>query len=97
MTTALDTPRTRTPDERKAFLARAVGMEVQRGWHVQSQTDYQAVIIKPGTKVNHILHLILTLVTLGVWSLVWIVVAVTHKREHRAVLDVDQFGNVVRA
>src|SRR5687768_12262438 len=96
-TAAADSARTRTPDERKAFLARAVTMEVQRGWHVQSQTDYQAIIIRPGTKVNHILHLILTLLTLGIWALVWIILAITRKREQRAVLDVDQFGNVNRA
>lgn len=94
---ATETPRTLTPEERKAALARAVSMEVQRGWHVQSQTDHQAVLLKPGTKVNHILHLILTLLTLGIWSLVWIVLAITKKGEDRAVLDVDQFGQVTAA
>lgn len=33
-----------TPDERKAALARAVANEVRNGWHVESQTDYQAVL-----------------------------------------------------
>jgi hypothetical protein len=88
------TARTLEPEERKAALARAVANEVRGGWHVQSQTDYQAVLLKPGTKVNHVLHLILTLVTLGLWAIVWIVVALTHKREHRAVIDVDAYGNV---
>lgn len=33
-----------TSEERKASLARAVAAEVRGGWHVQSQTDYQAVL-----------------------------------------------------
>lgn len=85
---------TAAPEERKAALARAVATEVRGGWHVQSQTDYQAVMLKPGTKVNHLLHLILSLVTLGIWLIVWLFVAVTHKREHRKVIDVDAFGGV---
>ena len=81
-------------DDRKAALARTVANEVRSGWHVQSQTDFQAVMLKPGTKVNHVLHLILTLLTIGFWSIVWIILAVTHKREHRKVIDVDAYGNV---
>ena len=60
-------------------------------------THYQAVIIRPGTKVNRVLRLILTLLTLGLWVIVWVILAITRKREQRAVLDVDQFGNVIRA
>jgi hypothetical protein len=47
--------------------------EVQTsGWcHVCQQ---QRMMTKP--KINHVLHLILTLVTLGLWSLVWITLAI---------------------
>jgi hypothetical protein len=80
-------------ERRKSALASAVANEVRQGWHVQSQSDYQAVMIKEGTKVNHILHLILTLITLGLWAIVWIILAVTHKREKREVISVDEYGN----
>lgn len=97
-----EVPATMTTDEvssedRKAALAHAVAREVRGGWHVQSQTDYQAVMLKPGTKVNHLLHLILSLLTLGFWLIVWIIIAVTHKREHRKVLSVDESGNVQKS
>lgn len=91
---AADIPQHVDPELRKAALARAVGNEVRNGWHVQSQTDYQAVMLKPGTKVNHLLHLILTLITLGVWAIVWILVTLTHKREHQKVISVDAYGHV---
>ena len=29
-------------------------------------------------KINHVLHLILTLVTFGVWGIVWVVLAIGH-------------------
>jgi hypothetical protein len=42
------------------------------GWcHVCQQ---QRMMTKP--KINHVLHLILTLVTLGVWSLVWLTLGI---------------------
>lgn len=87
-------PQTVDPEQRKAALALAVATEVSKGWHVQSQTDYQAVMLKPGTKVNHLLHLILSLITLGIWLVVWLLVTVLHKREHRAVVQVDPHGHV---
>jgi hypothetical protein len=85
-----------TDEQRKEALAQAVANEVRSGWHVQSQTDYQAVLIKPGTKVNHLLHLILSLITLGVWLIVWVLITLLHKREHRKVVSVDLYGTVSR-
>ena len=56
-------------------LDNAVANYVKWGWRVESRTDQQAVIVK-GHRPNHILHLILTIVTLGVWAIVWIAVVV---------------------
>lgn len=46
-----------------------------------------------GTRPNHILHLILTLVTAGLWGIVWICVAIG-SGEKRMTLRVDPQGNV---
>jgi hypothetical protein len=80
-------------ERRKQALATAVANEVRAGWNVQSQTDYQAVMNIPAEKTNHILHLILTIVTLGLWALVWIAMVVIHKGERREVISVDEYGN----
>lgn len=56
-------------------LDQAVGQYVKWGWRVESRSPTQAVMVR-GRRTNHILHLILTLVTLGVWAIVWICVAI---------------------
>ncbi len=83
----------KTADERKALLAQAIANWVRGGWHVESQTDYQAVMVK-GHRPNHILHLILTIVTLGIWAIVWILVTILGG-EKRAVVSVDEYGNTL--
>lgn len=65
------------------------------GGRVESQSDYNAVITF-GKKPNHLLHLILTLVTCFLWGIVWIVVAIVVK-ESREMLAVDELGNVLVA
>jgi len=82
----------KTPDERKAILADAVAGQVRKGWGVQSQTDFQAVLVR-GHRPNHLLHLILSIVTLGLWIPVWIVLSIVKRERHR-VVQVDGFGNV---
>ena len=56
-------------------LDAAIANYVKWGWRVESRTEHQAVIVK-GHRPNHILHLILTLITLGVWAFVWILVVI---------------------
>ena len=81
-------------EQRRAILASHVAAQVRKGWRVESQTDYQATLAK-GHRPNHILHLILSIVTVGIWALVWILVALT-SREKRMSISVDEFGNVMR-
>jgi len=82
----------KSPDERKALLARTVSNQVAAGWRVESQSDYQAIFVK-GRHIRHILHLVLTLLTGGVWVIVWILRwAIYHER--RQIANVDEYGNV---
>lgn len=61
---------------------------------IESQTDDQAVIVR-GRPVNHMLHLILTLIT-GVWAIVWLVVVLLGG-EKREAISVDEFGTISRS
>ncbi|WAB09844.1 membrane protein [Streptomyces phage TagePhighter] len=81
-------------ESRKRSMANAVQKEVVAGFHVESQTDTNAVLVK-GKPTNHVLHLILTLVTFGLWSIVWIIMAVANK-ETRVMLQVDEYGQILR-
>jgi hypothetical protein len=81
----------KTAEERKELMARTVTGQIATGARVESQSDYQAVVVK-GKPVNHVLHLILTLVTLTFWGPVWIGLAI-FGGEKRSMVSVDEYGN----
>lgn len=91
LTTTETTAPALTDENRKALLANKVTYMVRSGWRVDSQGDYQATFSK-GKRPNHILHLILTILTVGLWGIVWIILAIT-KHEKRKVITVDPYGN----
>ncbi len=66
---------------------------VRAGYRVESQVANQAVLVK-GRRPNHLLHLILGVVTISLWWLfVWLPL-VLFGGEKRRVVTVDTFGNV---
>lgn len=89
-------PGERSPEERRSYLASEVAAHVRQGYRVESQTDYQAIVVK-GRRANHLLHFILGLFTLGLWWLfVWLPVGL-FGGERRRVITVDTYGNVANA
>jgi hypothetical protein len=82
----------RSPDERKAILAQQLQSAAARGLRIESQSDYQAVLVE-GKPVNNTLHAILTIFTCLLWGIVWAVIAATGG-EKREMIVVDEFGNV---
>ena len=84
-------PARKTADERKEALARMVTAQVADGARVESQSDYQAVLVR-GHRLNNTMHLILTIVTFGAWGIVWLLLAL-FGGEKRQVASVDEWGN----
>ena len=82
-----------SPELRKELLAQSLANQLSQSgqWRVESQTDHYAIVVG-GKPVNHILHLILTLLTLGVWIIVWIL-AVIAGGETRFKISIDEYGN----
>src|SRR5215213_3933269 len=61
---------------RKRLLDDRVRENIVRGGaRVDSRSDSEAVLVQ-GRRPNHVLHLLLTIVTFGVWLFVWIGVAI---------------------
>jgi hypothetical protein len=85
-------PERKSADERKSVLARTVSNEVRNGWRIESQSDYDAYLVK-GERTSHGLHLFLTIITLGLWGFVWIALVILH-RDQRESINVDEWGNV---
>jgi hypothetical protein len=83
----------KTLEERKKLLAQQVQQAVARGARVESQSDTMAVVIY-GKPVNHILHFLIGLVTVGAWWIVWLILAISGG-EKRQMITVDDFGNVL--
>ena len=81
----------KSDDERKQLLARQIQTAAATGGRVESQSDFQAIVVR-GKPVNHVLHLIVTLVTIGIWGIVWIALALTGGEKREMVL-VDEWGN----
>jgi hypothetical protein len=89
------TPQPISAEERRAILAQAVATQVRQGSRVETQSEFQAVMVD-GKPINHVLHLILTFVTCLTWGLVWIGL-VAMGGEKRYSLQVDNYGNILRA
>jgi hypothetical protein len=94
MPTAVDglSQTAKVPEERKALLANTLQGQVASGARIESQGDFQAVVVK-GHRPNHLLHFFIGLFTLGVWWIVWFFIAI-FGGEKRQMISVDQFGNV---
>jgi hypothetical protein len=84
-------PSKRTPHEREELLARAIADHVRAGWTIAAQSRFQAVLIR-GKRPNHRLHLTLTLVTFGLWGIVWLAVSI-FGGEKRQIIDIDEHGH----
>lgn len=89
--TEINTTR-RADVERKAILAQQLQGAAARGLRIESQSEFQAILIK-GQPVNNTLHAILTIFTCLLWGIVWAVIAATGG-EKREMIVVDEFGNV---
>ncbi len=57
---------------------------------MESQRAYSAVVVT-GSLPNRTPHVILALVTCGVWAVVWIIAALV-QQEHRWSITVDEWG-----
>lgn len=56
--------RRKTVYERKELLSGAIAIMAAQGFRVESQSDFRAIVVK-GKYVNHVLHLLLSIVTAG--------------------------------
>jgi hypothetical protein len=81
----------KSSDERKEALARIITAQVVDGARVESQSDYQVVLAR-GHRLNNFMHLILTIVTFGLWGIVWLLLGL-FGGEKRRVAFIDEWGN----
>ena len=84
------------PDSIRTFLlGQALQQEVLAGGRVEAQGEFSAVVRFGGKPVNHILHLLLSLITFGLWVVVWVILAISSATsKYTVTLTVDEYGDV---
>lgn len=90
MTVSTTMPEKLSLEQRAEVLQSAILGYTRQGWRVQSQSQTQAQLVK-GHRTNHILHLILTILTLGIWAIVWILMALLGGEKHK-LIAVNEYG-----
>jgi hypothetical protein len=86
-------------ESRSALLEALVRKELAStfGARLDSRPDpFTATIVTGGARPNHILHLLLTLLTFGLWAVIWLAVSTLGAPRRRVMLHVDQQGVVHR-
>ncbi|HEX6228991.1 MAG TPA: hypothetical protein VFZ41_05950 [Solirubrobacterales bacterium] len=81
-----------TTEQRQAALAERIAVFLAQGWRVEALMDFQVILVK-GRPANLVFHLLLGVITFGVWLIFWPAVALD-SAEHRVVLAVDEAGRI---
>lgn len=87
-------PRHMSDRDRQDRLQQAMNSLAGTGRQITPLGPFQFQVVNPGSQVNHILHLLITLFTCGLWVIVWILLAVSQGEERRQLVFVDSFGSV---
>jgi hypothetical protein len=77
---------------REQLLELAVDLEVRAGGRVVNRTT-DGVTLAYQRTVTHLGHLVLTVLTAGLWGFVWLAVFLSRK-ESRVRYEVDPWGNI---
>jgi hypothetical protein len=81
-----------TMEQRRNLLQREIVKFVNQGYQVQSSTDTQVVLSKK-KKIRLITHIVIALLTAGIWLLVPLI-QIINRKQNTIVLSVDEFGNI---
>ena len=84
----------RSDSERKDLLQNHIVKRASIGWKVEAQSEFSATLSQ-GIKTAHVLHFILSLFTLGFWTIIWIILVLNRLNKRRLqFLKIDKFGNI---
>lgn len=83
----------KTEEQRKGMLDSALNLYGAKGFRIENRSDYQATVSK-GKETRHVLHIVLAVVTGGLWLVVyiplWLVTGI-----RRRLVSVDEYGNTI--
>lgn len=79
-----------SPEKRTELLDGALIYFAKGGWRVESRSEFQATLAK-GKPTTHVLHLLLTILTLGWWLIMWLVLGIGGGVK-RKVITITEYG-----
>lgn len=82
-------------EDRALAMAGRIAYWTKWDWRVESQTEIQAVMVR-GHRPNHVLHLILSIITAGIWLFVWLFVAIVGG-EKRKTITIGPEGRAIES
>jgi hypothetical protein len=72
----------------------ALVMEQAHGARVESVQQYSATITTGRPSCNHVMHALLSVMTLGLWLPIWFIVAVSTGHRQRWLITLDGSGTL---
>lgn len=86
----------KSTDERLMILSQTITRYTAFGARVLNKEDntFTAVLLQPAPKINHALHAVLTLITAGLWLLIWLIIILANGKDKRFVISVNEYGVV---
>ena len=79
-------------EKRKQILENYVAGKIYEGYKVESIVGTTAVIVRRGV-VNHGLHFLLSILTVGFWLIIWLIMVLS-RDEERTTIAVDENGDI---
>ena len=82
--------------DRLEQLNDAIAQRTLRGWTLvdRNDSDVTATLSLPPKRVNHVLHLLLSIVTFSVWLIVWFMLSMFQRPEKRVLISIDRYGQL---
>lgn len=78
--------------ERSRRLDDAVGQFLMAGYQMRGRSGFEAAVGTPGRDVNHVLHLLISVFTCGLWVVMWFLLTVTAPQAKVIYVMVDEWG-----
>lgn len=74
---------------------KALKDKINKGFQIEERNDQLpfAVLSKKRKKINHNFNLLLSCITLGLWSFAWVYLCCVSSKERRILIAIDEDGN----
>jgi hypothetical protein len=86
----------KTDQERKVILENYIIKFLGNypNYSLKTKNDLTVVFSRPADKINHVLHLLLSIITFGFWIFVWILLTIGKTKASSHTARIDEFGNI---